>query len=778
MDTTRAPSQVLHTSSTLPDLQRADQADLSVSLSALPDEPLRVLRLTGREAVQQLFEFELELVSPHDDLPLEQVLGTRVVLTIRGPQGARTLTGVAEAFELTRVGRRWTHYRLCLRPSMISLLYRQHSRIFRGLSTPEVVQKVFQQAGFSSDTWRLALENSYAPRDFCVQYQETDLHFVTRLLEREGITFYFEHVECGQAPFWQDVLVLSDGKHGFDPLPPGQPLIFRDEARASVQQSLSIYHLEARARLSSSQVRLRDYRFKQSDRALEQTHQGAGQAGLEVELYPGGFVEPSVGSRLARLRQEALAAERLRIRGEATYRSLQPGYHFALELHPRPDFNRHWLLLEVEHEAQQPQALEEEAGAEQVVSTSYRVRFECQPLEHVYRPPSVTSRPHIAGVQTGRVVGPKDAEIHCDAYGRVLVQFHWDRFGQHGDLSCWVRVGRPWAGQGYGFDCIPRIGQEVLVQFLEGDPERPVIVGSVHNDRQSSALSLPEEQSRARWRTRSTPGSNGYNELSFEDRVDQEEVYLRAQRDLQVEVLRREHRHIGQDALLEVGGQRAVLVEQDALEQVQGQRRREVQGSESISIEGDRELTVKGDCGRQVLVGDDMTVIENGKQHIMVQKDRVLTVRSGHHLTFVEQGDCKLLVQGSHDIQVEEGNATYRAASGNLELEAARSVIVQAGETLQGLATQKVRLEAGDSLSLKAEQVLTAEANQSLSLTAGESAALEAQEIYINAGKKLVLKAGASELRLEQGGIQIKGLKLELDATSLMELKAALIKAN
>lgn len=778
MDATQTQAQRPVPFPPLPDMLEADHADFSVTLVALPDEPVQVLRLTGRESLQELFEFELELVSPHDDLPLEQVLGTRVVLTMRSIQGERTLTGVAEAFELLRVGRRWTHYRLRMRPSLISLLYRQHSRIFRGLTTPEVVVKVLQDAGFSPQHHRLALEGTYTPRDFCVQYQETDLDFVTRLLERDGITYYFEHVQLPQAPFWQDVWVLSDGKHGFDPLLPEQPLLFQDEARAALQQGLSIYHLEARARIASSQVRLRDYRFKQSERPLEHVQTGPGQAGLEVEHFPGGFVEPAVGSRLARIRQEALSAERLRIRGEATHRTLQPGYHFVLEAHPRAEFNQSWLLLEVEHEGQQPQALGEEAGAEQVLATAYRARFACQPQEQVYRPPLRTPRPRILGVQTARVVGPQNLEIHCDAFGRVLVQFHWDRFGQQGDTSCWVRVGRPWAGQGYGFDCIPRVGQEVLVQFLEGDPERPLIIGSVHNDRQTSALSLPEEQTRSRWRSRSTPSSSGYNELSFEDRAGQEEVYLRAQQDLSVEVLRKEHRRIGQDALLEVERNREVSVEQDQLEQVKGSRRRMVLANEEVNIEGEQLLQVRGNRLLQVSEGDDLTVVGQGRQWISVEKDRVLTVCSGHHQTFVDQGDCQLLVHGSHLMQVETGSAAYQVSQGTLTLEAAQCIQLQAREELQGVAQRGVDLQAGTDLTLQAQVNVKAEAGQEISLQAGERAVVEGQELFLTAAKLLVLKVGASELRLDQHGIGIKALKLQLDAQSLMELKAALIKAN
>ncbi len=454
----------------------------------------------------------------------------------------REIHGRIERFVQPSASKRYSQYQATLSPTLFPHSYTRDARIFRELSTVQIVQFVLADGQIPDEQVQFLLHAQYAPRDFCVQYQESDLSFLSRLLEEEGIFYFFRH-EDGK-----DIVVFGNGPHAIEAVPHAGHLPYRDHPHRYEEV---IHSLRAEARFRPGATVLRDFRFKHPGLDMEARQTGTQFADCQVYYYPGDYVEPELGLRLAKIRHEEIQCERSQISAESSSPALLPGHTFQLEGHGRANLSRGDLLVSVEHEGTQPQVLAEEpAGA---AEPQYKSHITCIPDDVVFRPARQTPRPCIQGVQSAVVVGPGDDEIHCDAHGRVKVQFHWDRSGQRNDQSsCWIRVSQPWAGAGYGCMFIPRVGQEVLVQFLEGDPDRPVIVGRVYNGENPVPHALPDQKNVITLRTTSTPGGQGFNEIRFTDTAGQEELFIHAQMDRN-EIVRN-------DYTCEVQGNRAAII--------------------------------------------------------------------------------------------------------------------------------------------------------------------------------------------------------------------------
>lgn len=705
-------------------LLQMNAADFSFSCPDLVEYSLRVLSFTGHEALNELFRFQVTLVSDSPEIPLDASIGARATLRLAGMAGVRSIHGILERLELQTVGRRLSHYRATLVPSISVLQQRFDSRIFQGLSTLEIVQTVLLSASVPPDQLELAVLSSYSKRDLCVQYQESDLAFVSRLLEEEGLYYAFRHREG------KDILILADGPHALQPLD-GTPILpFHDESRAAALEEEVLYRFEGSAQRVPAKATLRDFRFKQPDVLLEAQQSAQGTPLLEQYYFPGDFQEQALGDRLVRTRLEALQATQALAIARGTCRRLQPGYQFTLERHPRSAFNRAWQLLRVEHEGKEPQALLEEAGAGQVEPTRYESRAWCIPASTPFRPSRSTPRPVIAGVQSAFVTGPPGEEIYCDSWGRVRIQFHWDRQGQRDEHStCWVRVSQPWAGAGFGGLLLPRVGQEVLVQFLEGDPDRPVITGRVYNGASPVPYSLPAHKTRSTFKTRSSPGGGGFNELRFEDMAGQEEVFLHAQKDFNTVVLH--------DRTQSVGRHESLSVRQN--------RSRHVGHDESITIQNDQRVHVVGHARLQV----DKTRLEE------VKLDRILRVLQGNRTTEVCAGSSSLTVQKDITLESKAGAGVFLVDQGSLTLSAKQGVTLES---------------TSDSVDISAEQKLI--------LHGAVKVSVGSDQITIVAKKKISLGVGASSIELTPSGITISAPQLTSTAIGVHQLVGALIKVG
>jgi type VI secretion system secreted protein VgrG len=481
------------------------------------DQELRVTRFDGHEGMSELFAFDISLGCAEHDLSFDDIVGSDAVLEIRSGDSVRHVHGIVSDFEQGELGKKVTAYRAVLVPTVWKLRNRRASRIFQDLNVAEIVEKVLTKAGIQASAFRFALQGTYKKREYCVQYRETDWAFVCRLLEEEGIAFFFEHMEDGHG------LVFSDNNAAFAPVAGNASVVFRTSAGA-LQSDEHVSQFLFSQRVRPEKVTLRDYDFKKPTLSLEQD--ASSKDDLEIYDYPGDYDDPKEGARLAKVRLEELRASRRTGDGDAVCPRLVPGFTFTMTEHPRDDFNRKYLVTRVEHHG----IVADMGDAGEKV---YENRFQVIPADVPFRPPLVTPKPAVRGVQTAFVVGPAGDEIYTDEHGRVKVHFHWDREGASDDHdSCWIRVAQISAGSAWGAVFLPRIGHEVVVDFIEGDPDRPLVVGSVYHGTNVPPYKLPDDKTKSTIKTNSSTGGGGFNEIRFEDKKSSEEFFMHAQKDL------------------------------------------------------------------------------------------------------------------------------------------------------------------------------------------------------------------------------------------------------
>jgi type VI secretion system secreted protein VgrG len=633
------------------------EVDLDFTLrNGAPAAPWEVLQFELDEALSELFVASLIVASP-DALPdVDGLLDRPATFTVRRGGLARHVHGiVAEAEDL---GRGPTHHfaRVTVVPALWSLQHRVDSRIFQRVDVLAIVREVLQAHGLHQLPDALVVSERLrrlGPRECCVQYQESDLAFVRRLLESEGIAF---HLRSGDDP----CLVLSDDASCWlaTPTLDGRAIsITGSDAALSVE---SIGTLDPARRVRPRGVVLRDHDFTHpsmppaftpssppnlapAGRATVYEHPGAFHVGpydMESQAYRG-----HDGAHLARVRAEELAATRHTLRGRSNVTGLAPGGVFTPAGHLRPELDQPMLVTRVRHAGSAwgdvADALRadprfesrlRDAGA-RLSGARYENSFECVPAQTPWRPARATPRPVVHGVQTATVTATPEApgdEIATDFHGRVLVRFHWDRPELRGDAqqsqpsSCWVRVAQSWAGAGWGTTFVPRVGMEVVVQFVDGDPDRPLAVGCVYNRENTAPFGLPEDASRSGLRTRSTPGGDGHNELSFEDRAGDERVFMRAQRDHVEHVLHDQTTDVTRDRLLRVGASRTAYVQARDSLTVGGDRMTVVEHDDALTVEGNHTLDVQGDRGAAVTVDRNADVRVDGRVVVVARQELVL----------------------------------------------------------------------------------------------------------------------------------------------------------
>ena len=491
---------------------------------------------------------------------------------------------------------------------------------------PQIVALILEEHGILADAYRFQLGTRYPEREYCVQYDESDLHFVQRLCAEEGIHFHFRHSAEAH------LLVFGDDQTVFPRL--GRPTAYvHDSGLVADEPVIKRFSLRLASR--TTRTTRRDYDFEKPRLLLEAGNRPAADAPAEPDLedydYPGRFVDRQRGKLLSQRALERHRADRRLGEGVSDQPLLVSGHFLEIAEHPRAEWNDLWLLSEVFHEGKQPQVLEENVTSDTSASTDdfqqgYRNRFLATPWEVFFRPPLEHPKPRVLGSQTAVVTGPPGEEIHCDRYGRVRVQFHWDREGQGDDKSsCWLRVASGWAGNGYGGIVIPRVGMEVLVDFLEGDPDQPLVSGCVYHAAHPVPYELPANQTRSVFKSLSSPGGGGYNELRIEDRKGQEQIFVHAQRDWDENI---EH-----DQKIRVGHERHDTVEANSYSEFKAEEHHTVHGERKVELKADDHLTV-GDSqhvklGRAYLARAGREIHLKAGQKMVIEADSELTVKAG-----------------------------------------------------------------------------------------------------------------------------------------------------
>ena len=508
---------------------------VAVLTTPLGADVLNAVRFDGTEGLSELFEFSIEAVGEGDPVDFNKAIGSNCTLSLEGKTTKREFCGVLTEATHLEASASLNTYRLVLRPWLWLLSRTSDCRIFHDKSTPDIITEVFGDRGFTDFEPRLS--ESYPPREYCVQYRESDLDFVCRLMEEDGIYFYFEH-EKGK-----HTLVLADAKSSHNAVPEMPELMYLPRVVTGRTDTESVYEMVTNRSFQSGKVALKDYDYEKPTAKMETEHSrsiGHARDNLEIYDFPGRYTETSDGDRFARVRLEAAQAQDKRRQALGDAPALFPGGLTRLKDHPQDSENVEYLVVGCNHAfaVQDYRSAASTPGGE-----PYRGNYVLQPSDRPFRAPAATPRPRVQGPQTAKVVGADGEEIDVDEMGRILVQFHWDR---RQDKSRRVRVAQTWSGANWGSIMIPRIGQEVVVEFIEGDPDQPLVVGTVYNADRGVPYPLPANKTKGGVKSNSSKGGAGYNEIVLEDKKNAEEIGIHAQKDLKVVVLNTETREIGE----------------------------------------------------------------------------------------------------------------------------------------------------------------------------------------------------------------------------------------
>ena len=565
------------------------------------DKDLRVVRFTASERLSGLYEVHVELAGPEMDL--SGMVDTNMTLEIAGLETPRFMSGICASFEYVGHTRDFQLYEARIVPWLWRLQHRRNSRIFQEMATPDIVKKVLTDAGLASTGFRLDLVDTYTPRNYCVQYQEDDLAFLSRLLEEDGIFYFFEHDKDGHT------LVLSDHAGGHPPIP-GESTLWFMPPGGEVNEREDIHTFRFGEQIRPGGVTLRDFNIHKPSESMEVQKQGKRHTDLDVYTYPGDYQDPGRGAShqgqtIAQIRLDAQQASRRS--GTATSDSprLTAGHTFTLQGHTRQDLDTEYRVITVHHVGDQPQALDQDATG----SFSYSNSFTVTELAVPHRPARITPRPSMRGLQSATVVGPEGEEVFTDEHGRVKVQFHWDRAAPFNDTSsCWVRVSQLWAGNGWGAMFIPRIGHEVLVDFIEGDPDRPVVTGRVYTGDNKPPYALPDEKTKSTIKSDSSIGGGGFNELRFEDNKGSEQIFLHAQKDHDEKILNNHTEDVGANETITIGANQDTTIGADKTMHVKGNFTETVDGTETRKVTGAVDETFSASETRNISADQSETI--------------------------------------------------------------------------------------------------------------------------------------------------------------------------
>jgi type VI secretion system secreted protein VgrG len=580
----------------------------------------------GTEGISRLFRFELDLLSENSSISFPDIIGKNVTISLRQPdESYRYINGVISRFAQHATEEQFTSYSAEMVPWLWFLTRNADCRIFKNKSIPDIITEVFNDLGFNDYT--NSLQSSYDPLEYCAQYRESSFNFVSRLMEECGIFYFFKH-EQGK-----HTLVMADSPTAHSSCP-GQSSIRHVTVSGGPQEDvITEWHIEQELR--TGKYSHTHYNFETPSTSLmasEPTvYEVGGNSKFETYHYFGEHLTKSAGQRLSKIRMEEEEAQHLVAHGTSHCRMFVSGYKFTLEEHPRKDMNTDYVLTEIQHTAV-TDAFPSSGNPE---GESYSNTFTCIPLSVPFRPLRVTGRPKINSLQSAVVTGPSGEEIYTDQYGRIQVMFPWDR---QGTGTYWARVSQVWAGNHWGALFLPRIGQEVWVDFEEGDPDHPVIVGSVYNADQMPPGTLPDNQNISGFRSRSTKGGGEHdaNVLTFDDTNGSEVFYMRAQKDMAVRVENDDDLKVLNDQTITITNNRTEVVSQgnETITIQQGNRAVTVsQGNDSLEIsmgsqttEAMQSITLK--VGPSSIVLDPTGVTIKGPM-IQIEADATMTLQGG-----------------------------------------------------------------------------------------------------------------------------------------------------
>lgn len=702
----------------------------------LGQDELLLNRFTLRERLGSPFEIDADLCSLDHQIDISKVVGHAASIRLEmKPHGTRVFNGYVSRFVQNAGKGRYARYQATIVPWLWFLTRTSDCRVFQRKSVLEIAEEVFNAHRFGSDFYEIRLKNRYARRRYCVQYRETDFNFIHRLFETEGIFYWFEHKGNRHRMILADSIGASQPVEGFEKLK------FNVAEPGTAQGRTDISEWTAHHEVQPVAYRLKDFDFKKpSDPLLDgaDIRREHGMARFAMYDYPGEYYEPKEAKRYAQLRLEELQARHEVLQGVTAARGIGAGNVFELAGHPREDQNRKHLVTDITLTADAGEFETDDRGEE-----FFSSHFSAIPSTTPFRPARATPKPIIQGIQTATVVGKKGKEVDPDDYGRVKVQFHWDRYGKKDEnSSCWVRVSQPWAGKGYGSMNIPRIGQEVVVEFLEGDPDRPLINGRLyHGENMPHATNAGRDGKKGNvkpsgiaaasmmtsFKSSSLGGSGGHNEITMNDAAGAEGLFLKAQKDEIHKVGNDRERTVGNNESVKVGNNRTKDIGVDETNTIGANRTETVGANETITIKGNRIETVNG---------METYTVNQARLHSVMISENILngltrSIQTGvAHLevigllNVIATGMTRANLVGLSDTTIVLGGSSFNKTSTTYTINAGSDFIV----------------EAGANLGLKAGGIMV----------------LECPDI--------TLKAGGGFIRINGDGVTIVGTKIKLNS--------------
>ena len=661
----------------------------------------------GVERLSDLFEYNLLMTAQSREVSFDSLMGQSATVSLSVGSLTRTYNGIIGKFEQDDTPFKpidmWTAYRATIYPKLWLLTFSGQCRIFQNKSTLDIIKNVLDenQITYSNQVTTCGMEI----RKFCVQYNETDFNFISRLMEEEGIFYFFQQAEGNHT------LVLADSLEACLPCPNAASASFHDAAPHD-QLMLKVSSCFITQRIVPRSNTLKSYNYLTPQTPLKAMIEGTLNAGGgEITTYDEIYAQQTQGDELVKIQLQAEEFPQKMVEGASTVPFFLPGYRFTLEKHPRSDANLEYVLYEVTHEAQ---LVPEKASAH-----IYKNKYRAFPLTTPFRAALKTPKPRIYGTQTAKVTGKQNEEIYTEEYGRIKVKFHWDPSEKEDDTtSCWIRVATLWAGQTWGTLFTPRVGHEVVVSFIDGDPDKPLVIGSVYNGKNKPPY-LPDEPTKSTIKSQTSKGNGdavpGYNEFRFEDKRKSEEIYIHAQKDFKIDIQN------NQDITI-VGGSRTITLQAQ-------QEQNESGGGTGQSI-GPGQTPGQGQSPGQQQSNDSLTLM-NGNKFLQI-------------------------IQGNYSIELNQGNIMVTCASGNVDFNVSGNMSITCSGNFNVNAGETITFQAGSDISATAGESATVTAGEDLSLTGGGDATLTAGGSVNVTGSGTVDVSG-STVALSGGTITLNG---------------------
>jgi type VI secretion system secreted protein VgrG len=719
----------------------------------LGDDVLLFHGMHAREEMGRLSELQLDLLSPKNDINLDEILGKNVTVKLALPDDStRYFNGIVSRFAQGGKYGRYHRYFAAVRPWLWLLTRTSDCRIFQDMTVPDIIKAVFgdeKTADFKFD-----LTGKYRKWTYCVQYRETDFNFVSRLMEEEGISYYIKHSDG------HNTVVLTDSTSKHTPFPgyDALPFIAPDQLVRPELEHISSWDFSRE--IQPGVYVHDDYDLERPSVKLKTSKvlsRGYTPSDYEVYDYPGHYLQKADGEQYAGVRIDEYGSQFEIVQAATNARGVCVGSLFTLENCPRDDQNCEHLIVAANHDLEfsDYEAMPDGSG------TSYRCSFVAMSSKQQFRPRRRTPKPFVQGPQTAVVVGPAGDQIYTDKYGRVKVQFHWDRYGKKDEnSSCWIRVSHPWAGKGWGAVSTPRIGQEVIVDFLEGDPDQPIVTGRVYNAENQPPFGFPAGAVISGMKSDTHKGG-GYNEMSFDDTAGKERITVHGQYDMNSVI---EH-----DQTLTVHNNRTDRVDVDDSESVGNNQKWDVGVNRDAKIGANETLTVGGNRTKSVTGNETVSITGNRGATVSGSETATVTMQRTHSVGINET----ISVGAAQEITVGAAQAITVGAAQTNNIGANQSTNVGAAQSLKVGAAQNVDIGAGANLKVGADQGIKVVGGRTSDIGKDDSIKV-GKNFVVDAGDSVTIKTGSASISMKKDGtIVIKGKDIKIEGSGKINVKAS-----